>query len=179
MIKPSNALFCILLWASILSCYKQVHPPTVRTILLEQLKNTHTNEDWFTPLKKATGGLTAIQANWRDSTVNHSIGQLVSHLIFWSERVLTAFQGNTAPDFSGNNEETFERFTNVSWDQAIVKLDSIQIKWYQSVEKATDKQLAKWSSSVANICSHNAYHTGQIIYIRKKNRWWPKPEEKK
>ena len=32
--------------------------------------------------------------------------------------------------------------------------------------------IKEWSSSVANISTHNAYHTGQIVYIRKRNGWW-------
>jgi len=48
----------------------------------------------------------------------------------------------------------------------------VQIAWENAVENASDEQLNEWSFSVANISSHNAYHTGQIIYIRKKNNWW-------
>lgn len=175
MSKLTTVLFHILLMSAGAGCSKRVHAPPVRLILLEQLRNTSTNEDWFVPLKKATSGLTAEQANWQDSTDNHSIGQLVSHLIFWNERILTAFQAKTAADFNSDNEVTFRRFTTIGWQQALARLDSTQINWYQSVENATDKQLAEWCSSIANVCSHNAYHTGQIIYIRKQHGWWPKP----
>lgn len=146
--------------------------PTVRSLLLEQLKNTHTDKDWFVPTHVAVQGLTAEQSNWKDSTDNHSIGELVSHLAFWNERVLIAFQGNTPPDFNDDNEITFRQFDAVQWEAAVRKLDSIQVKWEQVIETATDAQLREWSSSVANICSHNAYHTGQIVYIRKRNGWW-------
>lgn len=154
-------------------CFGQTSP-SIKSILLEQLKNTHTNQNWFVPLKQATQGLTADQANWKDTTDNHSIGQLVSHLIFYNERVLNAFQGNNVPDFTGENEETFKELSDENWNQAIRKLDSIQTRWYQSMEQATDEQISKWGATVANICSHNAYHTGQIIYIRKRNGWWSK-----
>ncbi|MFD2937375.1 DinB family protein [Spirosoma flavum] len=103
----------ILLGLLVGSCSKKVHT-SAKSILLEQLRNTHTNEDWYVPLKTATQGLTAEQANWKDSTDNHSIGELVSHLIFWNERILAAFQGNAVADFSGNNEETFAKFNTIS-----------------------------------------------------------------
>jgi hypothetical protein len=76
-----------------LSCTAQNEEATLKSVLLEQLKHTHTEEDWFTPTKKALAGVTG-------------------------------------------------------------------------------KQLNKWSYSIANIAAHNAYHSGQIIYIRKHNGWW-------
>ena len=57
--------------------------PTLKSILLEQLKTTHNVKDWFVPPNIAVQGLTAEQANWKDSSDNHSIAQLTTHLIFW------------------------------------------------------------------------------------------------
>ena len=108
----------------------------------------------------------------KDSTGNHSIGELVSHLIFWNERILIAFHGDSPPNFNDDNEITFTKFGGKNWTASVQKLDSIQSQWEHAVENATDTQLHKWSSSIANICTHNAYHTGQIIYIRKQHGWW-------
>jgi hypothetical protein len=96
----------------------------------------------------------------------------VSHLIFWNERNLIGFHGNTPPDFNGDNEATFKVLDEQGWERSIIKIDSVQTALEQAVEKATDDQLKQWSKSIANIASHNAYHTGQIVYIRKKNGWW-------
>ena len=153
-------------------CSDTAKRPTVKAILVDQLKNTHTNKDWFVPVNVAVEGLTSAQAHWKDSTGNHSISELVSHLAFWNERILIGFDGNTPPDFNDDNEITFKTFDEREWEYSIRKLDSIQNIWLQRVENATDEQLQEWSKSIANICSHNAYHTGQIVYIRKKNGWW-------
>lgn len=83
----------ILVLSLLLSCTGQKENPTIKTLLLEQLKNSHTEKDWYVPLNIALQELTSEQANWVDSTQNHSICQLVSHLSFWNERVLIAFQG--------------------------------------------------------------------------------------
>ncbi len=154
------------------ACASKTGPPEVKSVVLEQLKDSHNNKNWYAPMNVAIEGLTAEQANWRDSTGNHSIGQLVSHLIFWNERNLIAFQGNKAPDFSGNNEETFTRFDPANWDMAVTKLDSIETHLENIFEQATDEQVKNWASTAARIASHNAYHTGQIIYIRKHKGWW-------
>lgn len=86
--------------------------------------------------------------------------------------MLIAFLGETPPDFNDDNEITFRLFSAADWQKAVQKLDSIQTKWEQAVENAPEEQLRKWSSSIANICTHNAYHTGQIVYIRKRMGWW-------
>ena len=81
--------------------------PTLRSIILEQLKTTHNVEDWFVPPSIAVAGLTAEQANWKDSSNNHSIAQLTTHLIFWDKQTLDKFVGKKQDAFSGNNKETF------------------------------------------------------------------------
>jgi hypothetical protein len=40
------------------------------------------------------------------------------------------------------------------------------------VETADDAQLAKWADNIAHISAHNAYHVGQIIYVRKLQGSW-------
>ena len=55
---------------------KEEKAPTLRSILLDQLKSTHTEKDWFVTVNVAVDGLTAEQANWTDGHGNHSIGQL-------------------------------------------------------------------------------------------------------
>jgi hypothetical protein len=82
-------------------------PATLRSILLEQLHTTHNEKDWFVPIDVAVEGLTADQANWKDGSGNHSVGQMTYHLLFWNERELAKFKGEPGQKFSGNNDETF------------------------------------------------------------------------
>lgn len=94
------------------------------------------------------------------------------HLIFWNERNPIVFQGGKAPDFTGNNGETFTRFNPANWEKPVARLDSVESSLEDVFAKATDEQAEKWAETAANIASHNAYHTGQIIYIRKHKGWW-------
>jgi len=148
--------------------------PTLKSILLEQLKTTHNVKDWFVPPNIAVQGLTAEQANWKDSSDNHSIAQLTTHLIFWNTQLLDKFKGVTPPAFDGNNKETFAPVDATSWNAAVQKLDSVLTEWEHAVEAADDSKLTQWYSTIAHIGTHNAYHTGQIIYIRKMKGWWDK-----
>src|SRR5215469_11093463 len=75
-------------------------PATLKSILLEQLRTTHNNNDWFVSPSKAVEGLTAEQASWTDGKGNHSIGQLAYHLVFWNSRNLATFKGENPAKFS-------------------------------------------------------------------------------
>ena len=91
-------------------------PATLRSVLLEQLRTTHNEKDWFVPINVAVEGMTAEQANWKDgSSGNHSVGQLTYHLLFWNQRELDKFKGEPEKKFSGNNEETFNNFDSKKW----------------------------------------------------------------
>lgn len=84
----------------------------MRSLLLQQLKNTHTEEDWFAPLNKTIEGINKEQSDWKANKENHSIAELVSHLIFLNERELAAYQGNMFPEFNNDNEATFSNYSS-------------------------------------------------------------------
>lgn len=154
------------------NCSNNASETGVKPLLLEQLENTHTNQDWFVPVKTAVEGLNYEQATFKDSTDNHSIIEIIAHLIFWQERILKAFKEEQVSDFDDDNEVTFEYNEESDWTNSRMKLDSIQAEWERVVKNATDEQISSWSSEISNMAAHTAYHTGQIIYIRKQHGWW-------
>lgn len=152
---------------------KQDQKPTdLRGVLLEQLKTTHNNKDWFVPANIAVQGLTADQANWTDGKGNHSIGQLAYHLVFWNSQVLARFKGETPTKFSGNNDETFTAFDAKKWNDTVQQLDKVLLDLEKFVETADAKTIEKNASTLAHVGTHNAYHIGQIIYIRRQQGSW-------
>lgn len=151
---------------------KDQKPPTLRSILLEQLKTTHNDKDWFVPANIAVEGLTAEQATWTDGKGNHSIGQLAYHLVFWNSQVLAKFKGETPPKYSGKNDETFNDFDAKKWNETVRQLDKVMVDLEKFVESADDTTIEKNASTIAHIGTHNAYHIGQIIYIRRLQGSW-------
>ncbi|MDQ2870681.1 MAG: DinB family protein [Acidobacteriota bacterium] len=152
---------------------QQKPAPTLKAILVEQLKTSHNLQQWFVPASKAVDGLTFEQATWKQGKENHSIAQLVNHLTFWDRQQLEKFKVGKAPDFSGDNEETFKPPRDkASWDAAVKQMDEVMTGWEQAVEGADDAKLQSWYSTIAHIGTHNAYHTGQILYIRKQQGSW-------
>lgn len=148
-------------------------PPTLKSVLLQQLKTTHNVQDWFVPAIQALHGLTPEQAMWKERPDNHSIAELVSHLTFWNSRQLAKLKGETPAAYSGKNDETFTASVDKrSWEAAVRQLDDVLTAWEKAVESADEARLRSWSSTIAHISTHNAYHTGQILFIRKQQGSW-------
>ena len=156
-------------------CAEDKKPPTtLRGVLLEQLCTTHDKEQDFVPAKVAVAGLTPEQAKWSPGIGQHSVGQLVYHIWFWDSDSLAEFKGEKRPTFSGNNDDTFNNFNPAQWDELVKKLNQVQTDLETAVQQADDQKLAQYASLIARVSAHNAYHIGQILYVRKlANAWDP------
>lgn len=151
---------------------KQKKPLTLREALLAELKSTHTSEEWFVPVDVAAKGLTPEQAAWRDAKGNHSVGQLVYHLWFWDRQNLLALEGKPRDKFSGNNDDTFNNYDPKKFDETLRQLDDVMIQLEQWVETAPEEKLAENAQTFTHISTHNAYHIGEIVFVRKEQGSW-------
>ncbi len=149
-------------------------PPTdLRGVLLEQLRSTHNQEDWFVPASVAVDGLTAAQAQWKPAGKDaHSVGQLAYHIWYWDQRSLAQIKGEKLPPFDGNNNETFDSFNAAQWTQLVKNLNQVMTDWETFVQNADETTLEKNASLIAHTGAHNAYHIGQILYVRKLEGAW-------
>ena len=147
-------------------------PATLREILLAELRSTHNNAEWFVPANTAVKGLTAEQASWKDGKGNHSVGQLAYHLVYWNRQNLARLKGETPEKFSGNNEETFDKFDAKTWDDIVRQLDEVMTELEKWVETADETKLKEAANVFIHISTHNAYHIGQIIYVRREQGSW-------
>ena len=146
--------------------------PTLKGILLAQLKSTDTNSEWFVTTRVALDGVTAEQAKWKDEKGNHSIGQLAYHLWYWNSRNLQTFKGEKPGQFSGNNDETFDNYDAKTWKETVEKLDQVMTEMEKVVEGMDDATLKKFANTIAHIGTHNAYHVGQIVVLRRQQGSW-------
>jgi hypothetical protein len=146
--------------------------PTLRSSLLEQLRTTHDQKDWFVPANLAVEGLTAKQASWSDGSGNHSVGQLTNHLVFWNRRQLAKFKGEAPSKYDGNNEETFNSFDAANWSAAVHQLNEVMLELEKLVQSMPGDKLQNFASDIGHIATHNAYHVGQILYVRKLQGSW-------
>jgi len=109
---------------------------------------------------------------WSPGKGNHSVGQLAYHIWYWDSRELAEFKGEKPAPFDGNNNETFDKFTAAQWDDLVKKLNQVLTDWDTAVAAADDATLAKNASMIAHVGAHNAYHIGQILYVRKLQGVW-------
>jgi uncharacterized damage-inducible protein DinB len=149
---------------------KQKQPATtLRSLMLMQLRETHNQKNWFVSGKEAAEQLTPEQAAWSDGK-NHSVGQLLAHLVFWNSLNLAAFKGEH-PKAPADNNDTF-KFDPAQWDSIIKQFDNVMAEWEHVVETADEATLARIAPNVARIAEHNAYHIGEIIAVRKEHGMW-------
>jgi len=147
--------------------------PNLKSIVLAQLRNTHNQKDWFVTINDAIAGLTPEQVTWKDSGGNHSIGELANHLLFWDTDQLARFKGEEPPKYGGKNDETFTNFDAKNWAATVKQIDTVLTELEKAVEAADDKKIQAWAPALlAHVAEHNAYHTGQIICVRKLQGSW-------
>jgi hypothetical protein len=169
--KPIFVLLFLLAGTSF--TYAQTTKPmTLKEEMLRQLRTTHNQEEWFAPLNVAIEGLTPEQASWKQQGADHSIAELTTHIIFWNSNQLAKFLGQPEPAYSGNNNETFSAVNAKDWPAIVRKADSILAAWEKAIDEADEATLVRWYDIIGHISTHNAYHTGQIVYIRKVQGSW-------
>jgi len=155
-------------------------PPTLKSVLLAQLRSTHNKAEWFVPVNTAVAGLTPEQARWipksegpkNPAPEDHSVGMLAYHLLYWNTHALAQLKGEKVPPATSDNNETFNKFDATSWPDTVKKLDENLTALEQLVEAADEAKIAAMANTIAHISAHNAYHTGQIVMIRKLQGSW-------
>jgi uncharacterized damage-inducible protein DinB len=156
---------------------------SLKQILQDQFKASYEENSWFVALKNAVANMTAEQAVWKAEGFDHSVWDAVYHLTFWNERWVKRYRGEQlekAPVIA----ETFqapENPTESEWQATLYKLFGVMDACKEILENITEEKLAEqvsenyeapWSAPLANINIHNAYHTGQIVVIRKLQGSW-------
>lgn len=155
---------------------------TQKEILLEQFASVHNQKGWFVAVNDALSDLTPESASWNSGSENHSIWQILHHLIFWNERWLMKFKGMQVPKMEGDNKSTFSiAASKEDWDKSVMHIDRLLNEWYDAIKQKDEAELSKpvvsgeadpWFSYLHTIAMHNAYHIGQIVTLRKTQGSW-------
>jgi uncharacterized damage-inducible protein DinB len=150
-----------------------------KNLVLSLLDFRLDHEAGFVPLMDAISGLTAEQASWQPTENSHSIWQIVNHVTFWNQWVLDRLQGIVHDAAYIRNDETFgnpgEAMNETSWREAVERVRAVCHKMRETVLQLDDSQLEQPYDDegtpvkvvLADLALHDAYHIGQILYIRK------------
>jgi hypothetical protein len=150
----------------------------LRALLIADLRSTHNQPEWFLTLSTSVGGLTPEQAKWVPTNAegkinpnaNHSVGMIANHILFWDRNALAQLKGEPTTSPS-TNDETFNDFNPANWAQTVRDLDTVMNSLEQLVQQA-DSATLRIAPTIERISTHNAYHTGQIFYVRKLQGTW-------
>ena len=162
----------LILPASVCMGQQKINDSSTKGVLLQQLKETQDQAEWFVPLHEAIQDLTPAQAMWKPDDSSHSVVQLVSHLLFWNARGLNLFNGKHDAPFKGSNDETFSNLQSAQWLAIVQRVDSLSAAWEQAIAAHAGALTVEQTQIVTRMSPHNAYHTGQIMYVRKQERAW-------
>ncbi|PTX60312.1 DinB family protein [Melghirimyces profundicolus] len=132
----------------------------------------------FVPLMSALEGVQAGEASWQPHANSHSIWQIVNHIGFWNENILRNLQGNTTP-VNADNNATFgdpgDPADEAGWQAAVKEVQEVCKKiqltlsdWDESrFDTPYDQSASSHKLVLSDLAMHDAYHIGQILYIRK------------
>lgn len=147
----------------------------VKDVLADQLLANANDPSWYSPFKQSVEEVTEEEAFWKPEQHSHSIAEIVQHLIYWNETWQTRYrqsQVNAVPPIENNN--TFLIPANRTFEELKTNLLEVLLQWQEilSEEKVETEvkgfpEPVPWWAIIANLATHNAYHIGQIAYIRK------------
>jgi uncharacterized damage-inducible protein DinB len=147
-----------------------------KKVLSNQLLANANDASWYLPFTGAVANLTEEEAFWKPNLNSHSIAEIVQHLLYWNETWQTRYKKSHVDAVLpiGNNDVSFlikenEKFTDVKDRLLMVLLDWQELLTEIMVESDVNgfPVAAKWWEIIGNVTTHNAYHIGQIVYIRK------------
>lgn len=157
----------------------------LQELLSKQVDYSFKNEDWYPPLKAALEGLTAAQANWKpDGVAINTIWENASHILYFKERLVVHIKGEEFKNIVQSNDDTFtSNHSDKDWKEFLIRVHKNHDELQNLLSKLNEKDLLKefkgrsFAKMISSINMHDAYHTGQIIQIRKlQGTWAPKRE---
>lgn len=155
-----------------------------KDLLLQEWKYVYDQEDWYPPLQLALEGVDAAQASWRPpGEAANTIWENVSHLLFYKERLLHRLAGTPFPHEDATNEETFAPTGGAgdeeAWQATLKRMEEVHLHIQEALSALTDEELLRplptrtVLDSAMSLVLHDAYHTGQIVQLRKLQGSWP------
>jgi uncharacterized damage-inducible protein DinB len=155
----------------------------LKDTLTEGWDLTQNIEGWYPPLNDALKNVTHDQATWSaPGNASNTIEQIVNHLLYYKKRFLFRLEGKNWNATIRSNDETFSAMNEISslpWEQLVAELSSVNKQIRDTILKLSDGDLdlnlpdQPIGKQILNLIMHDAYHTGQIVFIRKLQGSWP------
>jgi uncharacterized damage-inducible protein DinB len=146
--------------------------------LAEQLKDAFEGDPWFGKNAKALLGEVAEEIAFEKPNGQHSILELVWHMITWREFTISRFKKNATKDlhyFESNDWRELDHSNKSLWRQGLQRLYQTESELLEIMQAQKDKLLDQnveernysFRKLLNGIVQHDIYHLGQIAYIKK------------
>jgi uncharacterized damage-inducible protein DinB len=114
----------------------------------------------------------------RPGPAAHSVFQLLNHMAFWQEWVVSWLDGKTPPSTSGSWRGRDGPATRGEWEQAVARFQS-GLEALARCAREGDLMSRRGKTSrlemLQTATSHNSYHIGQVVVLRQLLGAWPPP----
>lgn len=152
-----------------------------KEVLSDQLLANANDASWYEPFSGAVENLSEELAFWKPNEESNSIAEIVQHLLYWNQTWQTRYEKshvNAVPSI-GNNNNSFTLPENAIFADLKNKFLEVLLRWQELLteEKIESNvngfpEAVNWWQVLGNVATHNAYHIGQIIFIRKMQNNW-------
>ncbi|EHS57439.1 DinB family protein [Paenibacillus sp. Aloe-11] len=151
-------------------------------LLLLQKENSWNKEEWIVPLAAALQDVKTHEAAWTPTGGGNTIWQTVRHINYYNERILNRLTHQPVSSTQMDNEETFgqpgDAEDHEGWQETLKKTEALANQLLTTIAALTDDDLDKpfgsetLGAELSRWMLHDAYHSGQIVLIRKQLGTW-------
>lgn len=151
-------------------------------LLLLQRDHAWSQEEWIVPLAVALDGVTAETAAWEPKGGGNSIWQTMMHINYYNDRLLRRLAREPFGTSGPSNDATFEGAGSAAdeegWRKTVSQTHATSARIREVIAGYSDEDLDKpygpWTvgEQLAAWMLHDAYHSGQIVLIRKQLGKW-------
>lgn len=146
--------------------------------IAEQIKETYEGDPWFGRNAKALLAEVNEQTAFEKPNGQHSIVELVWHMITWREFTISRFtkeETKDLPYFETMDWRALDHNNKRLWLEGLQRLKETQEELLKIIKAQTDELLDQnveerkynFRKLLNGIVQHDIYHLGQIAYIKK------------
>jgi uncharacterized damage-inducible protein DinB len=152
-----------------------------RKVIERTIRRALSGKGAHAEMEKLFEGMDWQVADTRPEGVPHSLYQLLNHLVYWQDWAVRWLDGESPPiprHASGSWPGGANPATREDWQKAVQRfrdgLDELGQRSHQEDLFSTRGKKTR-IEMILTIASHNSYHAGQVVFLRRMLGTWPPP----
>ena len=152
-----------------------------KSLLLKYWELAANTEGWYPPYAEALRDVSVTLANWRPEGKRvNTIWETVAHVTYFKERLLARIHGKPDKPISSNDDTFVVTGSGAAeWQAAVARLLTVHEALLVVLRDTRTDDLDQLKpeepliKQFMDLIAHDAYHSGQIILLRKLYGAWP------